>query len=83
MSLIAVLLGLSFGISGFGGLLSGIVAPSLRWAVVCGLGFGLVDTVRINLQSGSMIPVFLIIGGFWAMAGWFAIGRWLHRKRNR
>jgi hypothetical protein len=70
MTLIAIFLGMSLDVGGFGGLLSGIFARSFRRAMLWAAGFGLLNVVMLGMFTGRFAPVFLLIALFWSLIGW-------------
>lgn len=83
MQALAIFLGMSLSFGGVGGLLSGILARSFRRAMIWAVGFGVLDVILLYLVSPTsrFAPGLVMIGVFWGLVGWFAVGRFLARRR--
>ena len=86
MNAVVIFLAMSVDIAGAGGLLSGIFAHSFRRAMIWAVGFGVLSIVVgwLVRDVPHFAPsfVFLLIAVFWGLIGWFAIGRFLARRRT-
>ena len=77
-------LGMSLSFAGIGGLLSGIFARSFSRAMLWATGFGLLEVILLFVVSPTsrFAPGFVLVGLFWGLVGWFAVGRFLTRRRR-
>jgi len=83
MNTIIMLLIMSLDVGGIGGLLSGIFARSFRRAMLWAAGFGVFNVALLFVMSPAsrFSPIFILIALFWALFGWFVIGRFFARRR--